>query len=131
MSKDDKIISFKDISKTVNKKRVSNHYELRASIKLDITRNDKIYNCTYYSKIPKEEVLSILNNVLKKMIEKNPIIKFKKHDFYTTSFTIFYYENTEKKDDFNFICSPQINQTKLTEYLWTFISVYDYKEANT
>lgn len=123
--KENKIIPFS----VPNKQRKKNKYNLCATIEVDILRNKEKYSCHCYSRdtyLTEEYVYIILNKVLLKLIPKVKKIIIKKNDYYDVQFTILYFENPNNEHDYKFICtSPYISDSKLAEYIFTCIQVYN------
>ena len=130
MAKDNKIIPFEH--KKVRKK---SEYRLKSEITVYICRNVETYTCNCYCQdedITKEEIFEILKRIFYKLTEEIHQIPIKKVDYYTVNFTILYYEDIHNACNFRYLCIPQdIKKEKLTEYLYTFISIYELKKATT
>lgn len=128
MIKDNKIISFED-----RKNRKKPEYSLKSEITVYICRNVETYKCDCYcqdEEITKEEIFEILKRIFYKLTEQIHEIKMKKVDYYEITFTLFYYEDIHNSCNFKYLCIPQdLEPEKLTEYLYTFISIYEYKTA--
>lgn len=123
--KESKIIPFL----VPNKQRKKNKYNLCATIEVNILRNNERYSCHCYSRdayLTEEYVYIILNKVLLKLIPKVQKIIIKKNDCYDIQFTILYFENPNNEHDYKYICcTSNISDTKLAEYIFTCIQVYN------
>lgn len=128
MTNSDKIIPFKQITH-----REKSEFRLKTEISIYICRNvDKyIIDCASSNK---DDTVEDIINILKKILSRIAIneiyeIEIKEVDYYELSFTLLYYESNNKHN-WKYICLPQnIQLEKLAEYLYTFISIYEYKKS--
>ena len=73
-----------------------------------------------------DEIMKVLRKIFMDLTNKVDKIQISKNDNYEICFTLFCYEKNNK---YKYICLPKnINQEKLAEYLFTFISIYEYKK---
>lgn len=117
-----KIISF---NQTKTKKEQSNYNlrliinislsrELNGTCKFEIDAND--HNLT------KLDVIGYLDNVL--LALEVPQIEIRKNANYKVSFTIFYYEGSNKKD-FKFVISPSVyNKEEIAEFVYVVMMLF-------
>ena len=127
MTNSDKIIPFKQA--TFRKK---SEFRLKTEISIYICRNGERYtnDCTSSNKDDTvEDIINILKKILCRIANEIPEIEIERIDFYEISFTLLYYENNNKHN-WKYICLPKnIKLEKLAEYLYTFISIYEYKKS--
>lgn len=128
MENNNKIIPFKQ------KIRSKSKFRLKTEISIYICRNDQTCTCDCHSSDTNttvEEIMEILNKILKKISKQVSKIEIKKKDSYKLTFTLLYYEDIYNSHNFKYICLPNdIKLEKLAEYLYTFISIYEYKKTN-
>lgn len=130
MAEENKIISFDSLQK----KRQKDQYNLTAEISVHICRDNETYYIDWHStdaNITQEEIYNILESIFQRLSDDIPYIMIKEEDYYEITFTLFYYENPFT-DDFKYICVPQdISDEKLTEYLFTSLSIYNLKKSSS
>ena len=127
MTNSDKIIPIKQA--TFRKK---SEFRLKTEISIYICRNGERYtnDCTSSNKDDTvEDIINILKKILFRIANEIPEIEIERIDFYEISFTLLYYENNNKHN-WKYIClTKNIKLEKLAEYLYTFISIYEYKKS--
>lgn len=128
MKKENKIISF-----SAYKNRNKTKYSLKSKINIHLCRSAEKYTYDCYcqdAEATEDEVLEILKKVFYKLTREIHKIVIKKTDYYDISFTMFFYEDINNSNKYRYIVFPQdINKEKLTEYLYTLISIYEFKKA--
>lgn len=128
MASSDKIVPFKQV-----RHREISEFRLKAEISIYICKNEEKYTCDCFSpddNITIEEIMCILKKILIKISKKVSKIKVEANSCYKISFAILYYENIHNSNKYKYICLPKnIQLEKLAEYLYTFISIYEYKKT--
>lgn len=77
-----------------------------------------------------DNIYLILKSILIDLSNKVTEIPIKKEDTYEKTFTLYYYENANKKNDIKYLCIPQnITNEKLAEYLFIMTNMYEFREA--
>lgn len=129
MTNSDKIIPFRQVTS-----RKKSEFRLKTEISIYICRNDDNYTCDCTSTDDSDtidSIIDILKKILIRISSTVENIEIKKIDNYKLSFTLLYYENINNKHDWKYICLPKsITLEKLAEYLYTFISIYEYEKSS-
>ena len=128
MANSNKIIPFRQV--TLRKK---SEFRLKTELSIYICRNKDSYNCDCASSNEEdtlEYIVVILKKILKDLSKKVPQIPFKKYDYYEVTFSLLYLESISNDHNWKYICLPRnMELEKLAEYLYTFISIYEYKKS--
>ena len=128
MANSNKIIPFRQV--TLRKK---SEFRLKTELSIYICRTGKSFTCDCISSNEEdtiEDIVVILKKILKDLSKKVPQISFKKYDSYKVTFSLLYYEREGNNNNWKYIFLPQdMNLEKLTEYIYTFTSIYEYKKS--
>jgi len=82
------------------------------------------------STLSAEDMYLMLKSIFIDLTNKLEEITIKKKDSYEKTFTLYYYENPNKKNDIRYLCIPQnITNEKLAEYLFIMTNIYELREA--
>lgn len=129
MTKNTKVVSFEKFQK----KREKADYKLKAIISMHIERNIEAYIMEWNSQdksLSKEKMYLIAKSILFDLSYKVHEIPIEKKATYEKTFTLYYYENANKKNDIKYLCIPQnITNEKLAEYLFIMTNMYEFREA--
>lgn len=129
MTSSNKIIPFKQETHH----RAKSEFRLKTQISIYIRKEAEKFtvDCTSSNEDDTiEGILLILKKVLAKISTQIPEIEIKKIEYYEVSFTLLYYEDINNKHNWKYISIPKdIKLEKIAEYLYVFISVYEYKKT--